>query len=41
MMTRDEIEIEIMILEDKIADLNNQIEKYQLMLDDLESEEEI
>lgn len=36
-MTREEIEI--MILEDKIADLNNQIEKYQLMLDDSESEE--
>lgn len=41
MMTRDEIEIEIMILEDKIADFNRQIEKYQLMLDNLEEEEEI
>lgn len=41
-MTREEIEMEITLLEDKIADLNNQIEEYEMMLDecDEESEEE-
>ena len=39
-MTREEIEYEIDRLEDKIAELNNQIEEYQQMLDDLECEDE-
>ncbi len=38
-MTRDEIEIEIFRLEDEIADLSNQIEEYELMLESLESED--
>lgn len=40
MTRRAEIEFEIYRLEDEIADLRNQIEKYELMLDDLESEED-
>jgi hypothetical protein len=38
-MTREEIEMEISRLEDEIADLNNQIEEYEIMLDEVESEE--
>lgn len=38
-MTREDIEFEIDKLINEIADLNNQIEEYQQMLDDLESEE--
>jgi hypothetical protein len=37
-MTREEIEMEISRLEDEIADLNNQIEEYEIMLDEAESE---
>ena len=37
-MTREEIEMEIGIIEDEIADLNNQIEILNSMLDDLEDE---
>lgn len=39
-MTREEIEIEIGRIEEEIADLNNQIEEYELMLYNLEDEEE-
>lgn len=35
-MTREEIEFEIGLLEDEIADLNNQIEEYQRMLEESE-----
>lgn len=38
-MTREEIEMEISRLEDEIADLNNQIEEYEIMLGEAESEE--
>lgn len=38
-MTREEIEFEIDRLVNEIADLNNQIEEYEQMLDDLESED--
>lgn len=37
-MTREEIEMEISRLEDEIADLNNQIEEYKIMLDECEEE---
>ena len=33
-MTREEIEMEISRLEDEIADLNNQIEEYEIMLNE-------
>jgi hypothetical protein len=35
-MTREEIEFEIDMLEEEIADLNNQIEEYERMLDESE-----
>ncbi len=38
-MTREEIEMEINILEDKVADLNNQIEEYERMLEDIDGDE--
>lgn len=35
-MTREEIEFEIGQLEDEIADLNNQIEEYEMLLKNME-----
>lgn len=37
-MTREEIEMEISRLEDEIADLNNRIEEYEMMLDECDEE---
>ena len=37
-MAREEIEMEISRLEDEIADLNNRIEEYEMMLDECDEE---
>ena len=39
-MSREEIKMKISWLEDEIADLNNQIEEYERMLDESEEEDE-
>ncbi len=39
-MTKEEIKMKISWIEDEIADLNNQIEEYERMLDELDESED-